>query len=60
MHDEYLRHIRTRPIDHRLLMPTRCDEMVPNFLTRNPGHPQVDCIPCLQKDSELRTTPAGS
>ena len=49
MYEEYLRHIRTRPIDHRITTPTLCGEQVPTFLTRDTGHPQVDCIPCLLK-----------
>ena len=56
MYDEYLRHIRARPIDHRLTVPTLCGDEVPNFLTREKAGPSVGCISCLQKAEAPVTT----
>ena len=49
MYEEYLKHIRAKPIDHRLTIPTLCGDEVPNFMTREGVHPHVGCIPCLEK-----------
>ena len=47
MFEEYLKHLRQEPIDHRLTVKTECGVRAVILLTTDKID-RADCIPCLQ------------
>ena len=60
MFEEYVKHLRQKPIDHRLTVKTECGIRVVNLLTTDKTE-RADCIPCLQAAGvqPQPKTPAG-
>ena len=61
MFEEYLKHLRQKPIDHRLTVKTECGVRVVNLLTTDRIE-RAGCIPCLQAVGvqPQPKTPAGN
>ena len=61
MFEEYLKHLRQEPIDHRLTVKTECGVRVVILLTTDKIE-RAGCIPCLQAAGvqPQPKTPAGS
>ena len=47
MFEEYVKHLRQEPIDHRLTVKTECGVRAVILLTTDKTE-RADCIPCLQ------------
>ena len=47
MFEEYVKHLRQEPIDHRLTVKTECGVRAVILLTTDKIE-RADCIPCLQ------------
>ena len=47
MFEEYLKHLRQEPVDHRLTVKTECGVRAVILLTTDKTE-RADCIPCLQ------------
>ena len=56
MFDEYLKHLRQEPIDHRLTVKTKCGVQAVILLTTDKIE-RADCIPCLQAAGVQPKTP---
>ena len=57
MFEEYVKHLRQEPIDHRLTVKTECGVRAVILLTTDKTE-RADCIPCLQAVGSTPPPPA--